>query len=290
MPQISLMQMFGIALEESDYRLEAARHRFGASRRSPLVLAVVNGPPKTGTTWMARMISDIPGFFRAGNLQGNLVRLAAAPPGSVVHSHDEFSNELQACLEAADARVVTLIRDPRDQVVSHLFHIRRVANHAWHHELSQMPFDDALLACIVGRASPRGDDAIPPASRVADHHLAWIGADLERVQPVRYEELLSATVPVFSRVADRLGVPVNRRLAQAIVERNRFERLTIGRALWRPMRPRGSEDASAHVRSGVAGGWRRYFKPAHVEAFKEVAGHSLVALGYESGLEWGLES
>jgi sulfotransferase 6B1 len=43
---------------------------------------------------------------------------------------------------------------------------------------------------------------------------------------------------------------------------------------------------SPTFRSGQVGGWRRYFKPEHVAAFKQVAGQLLIDLGYERDLAW----
>ena len=43
---------------------------------------------------------------------------------------------------------------------------------------------------------------------------------------------------------------------------------------------------TAHQRKAVAGDWRNHFTPAVKEAFKERAGHILVAAGYESDLDW----
>jgi hypothetical protein len=166
-----------------------------------------------------------------------------------------------------------------------MYHIRRVAEHAWHDELASMAEDDALMACITGLQSPKRDP-IPPASYVAEHHLAWTAANLERVLPVRYEDVLAEPAGSFAQIVAHLGLDPGGRLPAAIARRNRFERLTVGRAIWRPMRPPGRSDDTAHVRRGIAGGWRKHFNQEHVAAFKDVAGRELVLLGYEAGVDW----
>jgi lipopolysaccharide transport system ATP-binding protein len=60
---------------------------------------------------------------------------------------------------------------------------------------------------------------------------------------------------------------------------NRFERRAAGRE-------RGSEDARAHLRKGVAGDWREHFTDRVKDAFKARYGGLLVATGYEQDLDW----
>ena len=44
-----------------------------------------------------------------------------------------------------------MYRDPRDQAVSRMFHIRRDKGHAWYQRFNHMSNDQALMACIAPR-------------------------------------------------------------------------------------------------------------------------------------------
>ncbi len=48
----------------------------------------------------------------------------------------------------------------------------------------------------------------------------------------------------------------------------------------------GQVAEGAHLRSGATGQWVEHFTDAHRRVFKELAGEQVVALGYETGLDW----
>lgn len=50
--------------------------------------------------------------------------------------------------------------------------------------------------------------------------------------------------------------------------------------------PEGAINPYVTYRSGQIGEWKKYFKPVHIQAFKEVYGEQLIALGYEQSLDW----
>lgn len=43
---------------------------------------------------------------------------------------------------------------------------------------------------------------------------------------------------------------------------------------------------STTFRKGQIGDWQNHFKDEHKQAFKEVAGETLINLGYENGYDW----
>jgi hypothetical protein len=83
-----------------------------------------------------------------------------------------------------------------------------------------------------------------------------------------------------------LGVDATPSLAKIIIERNRFERLSVGRRFWKLARRSGQEDTSSHFRKGVIGDWKIYFKKNHIQRYKELAGSALIELGYEKDSIW----
>ncbi|WP_457572983.1 sulfotransferase domain-containing protein [Desulfolithobacter sp.] len=42
----------------------------------------------------------------------------------------------------------------------------------------------------------------------------------------------------------------------------------------------------AHIRCGVHGDWKHYFNRRHKDIFKDIAGQTLIDMGYEKDLEW----
>ncbi len=48
----------------------------------------------------------------------------------------------------------------------------------------------------------------------------------------------------------------------------------------------GQENAGHFYRKGVIGDWRNHFNEENVAIFKEIAGETLIAAGYEQDNDW----
>jgi hypothetical protein len=228
---------------------------------------------------MLKMIGSLPGFDNVGNFRGDHSRYDTVLPGQVIHGHDIYSPELKETLDKNGIGVILMIRDPRDQLVSRVFHIKRSENHIWHERMQEVGIDDALMMCIEGR------EKLPPTTQLIGLTQSWLCAP-DPVCVIRYEDLLQDTVTYFMQALEYIGLGHNRRLAEVIVERNRFARLSVGKKIWQLPRKPGQEDPHSHFRKGIAGDWRNYFKPDHNQRFKELAGQQLIDLGYEKDLDW----
>jgi hypothetical protein len=265
-----------------NYRLKYLTAGFSRGWRSatfPRVL--VNGSPKTGTTWMYRMVGAFPGAECVGNFTGQIERYLELPSGAVVHGHEKFSEELAANLDAAEIKTVLLFRDPRDQAVSRMFHIRRSTTNRFHAAYSQLDHDALLMACIQGREA----DRFPGIRYMVGLTQGWINSGYP-IQVVRYEDMLADPVGKMSAAAHWIGIPAGDGLIKAIVQKHDFQQLTIGRNIFQRGRKPGEGDPGSHFRRGVAGDWRNHFTPGHIEACKEICGSLLVEWGYEENQDW----
>lgn len=222
-----------------------------------------------------------------------------------------FANASAAAIAALTARSdycgFHVIRDPRDIVVSgyysHLYsHLITEDNRewadAWRQRLAAAPsLEEGLVLELEFEAANFAN------------LRGWDYANA-KVLELRYEELIVdpyatfaqalsfwglrlprlglptlATMLLQHRHRRGLGVPMPQRrclpqpLLKRIVDLNAFERKAGGRAP-------GAEDIRHHYRKGVAGDWRNYFTPRVTAAFKERYGDLLVALGYETSLDW----
>lgn len=240
---------------------------------------LVNGCPKSGTTWMLRFVTNIPGYRDVGNFRGDIERYRTIEPGNVVHGHDPHTAHLWELLQGEGVRVVLLTRDPRDQAVSRFHHARRDESHPYHAEISSLSHEEGLMASIEGGARIRG---VVGSIRFSEK---WTLLGNE-ICVVRYEDLWADPTSELRRTLDFLGILTTEWLVRAIVERNRFERLSIGRQIWKRGRSPGSEDVNSHFRKGIVGDWKSYFGEAHISRFKELAGEELINLGYEKDWNW----
>ncbi|GAB4263688.1 MAG: hypothetical protein Kow0080_02280 [Candidatus Promineifilaceae bacterium] len=271
-------QIVSIAGEELRYQYVQIRQKLTQNHHVPAKV-LVNGSPKSGTTWMVKLISSLPGYREVGNYQGDFQKYYQSEPGDVIHGHDPFSLELKQILAEAGIKVVLMVRDPRDQLVSRMFHIKRSSKHVWHDRMRNIDVDEALMMCIEGREN------LPATSQVIALAQTWMVPEAEMLC-IRYEDMLADPVTHFSKVMQYIGMKEDNLLARVVVERNRFERLSVGKRIWQQQRRPGQEDANSHFRKGIAGDWRNYLKPEHVARFKELAGRQLIELGYEQDMDW----
>lgn len=273
-----LRQLVNVAGDELKYAVACSRYRFLAGKQlSKKVL--VNGSPKTGTTWMYKLIVSVPGYQHVGNFNGDINRYWQVQPGDVVHGHDPYTEELWHILSAQEIKVILMVRDPRDQAVSRMFHIRRDTNHRWQRSMQAMGDDEALMVCIEGM------DGVPGVATMLNLTRSWLKQG-DKALCVKYEDMILNTAGQFQHVLQYLGITARPDLIRAAVERNRFERLSVGRKIWKPARKPGQHDQVSHFRKGIVGDWKNYFKAAHNERFKEIAGQTLIELGYEKDLAW----
>ena len=89
-----LGQLFTVAGEELKYSYVYLKHQIGSTQHSKAKV-LVNGSPKTGTTWMLKMIASLPGYEEVGNYYGDQQKYHAAQPGYVIHGHDAYTPELK---------------------------------------------------------------------------------------------------------------------------------------------------------------------------------------------------
>jgi hypothetical protein len=268
------------AADELSYRAAGLDfHLRHGQAAKPLIL--VNGSPKTGTTWMKLMLAAVPGFKHGGNFNGQIKRYAQAQPGLIYHGHDRLTPDLETCLDEREFRVIVTLRDPRDQLVSRMFHLRRDQRHPWHERVQTWDDHKLLMACIEGRE----DDSLPGVIAMHNITQSWLERpDLARL--VRYEDLLTDADAEMTEVFAHVGLHIGSVLRRRIVARNAFDRLVVGREIWRRGRKAGEMDPKSHFRKGVSGDWRQYFEAEHIAQFKQLANSILVEFGYERDDSW----
>lgn len=240
---------------------------------------LVNGSPKSGTTWMLKLVTSIPGYQLIGNFDGDIERYKEVQPGQVVHGHDWFGERIAQLLSKGGIRTVLMIRDPRDQLISRVYHIRRDEKHAWHNEFRNISIEQGINLCIEGR------DGLPGTRMMIGLTQSWL-VDASDKTGIRYERLLADPLTEFRKVLDYLEINLPAKFRDLIIRRNQFERLAGGRKFWQDGRKQGQADPSSHYRKGIAGDWRNYLNESQVKKFKEVAGDQLIELGYENDSDW----
>lgn len=245
----------------------------------------VAGLPKSGTTWLEKMIASFPGFHEVLIPEVAAHELATGgshdfdlPPDmfsrfddmlvlSKMHVHGSKHNV--EVLKKADVRHVVLFRDLRDVAVSNFFYVR---NTPWHPEYPH----------YAGKDIPAG--LLTFALRTLGPYADWVRSwhdnrDPERSLVIRYEEMLADAVGCMNNVATIFDLPRQGNSIAELVDRFSFKKMSGGR-------DRGQQNEGQFVRKGVAGDWVNHFTPDVKSAFKDIAGQFLIDFGYEKNLDW----
>lgn len=188
------------------------------------------------------------------------------------------------------ARILHIIRDGRDQAISH-------THHRWNRVRPVEEGGKLMPEEVDKRDRYREDpekflaagESIFTEERIASAAKGWrsnVGHSRsdgralfgDHYAEVRYEDLLERPEKEMARLFRFLGASDDENLVRRSVEKHSFERKTG--------RKPGDENSSAFLRKGVAGDWRNVFNERDRQIFKEYAGDLLVQLGYEKDKNW----
>ena len=176
-------------------------------------------------------------------------------------------------------KVLVVIRDPRDLLVSLLFSLSY--SHGKTKSVAGMRLDATrqhLLAMDMREEQLLW--LLPTVGNMRRWYTSWAasGGDPARERVVKYEALINSQYREFGEIVDWLGWSVPESTLGSVVERLSFEA--------RSGRKPGSQDIFSHYRNGTAGDWRNHFSRHVGEAFERSLPGVLAAAGYEEDGEW----
>lgn len=257
--------------------------RYGAKYSHKIIF--IAGLPKSGTTWLKKMLTSYPGFHEI------LIPKVTAYEFQNGGSHDyEMPNDIFARMNnllavtkmhihgsAHNARVLNesnvkygiLYRDLRDVAVSYVFYVRKTP---WHPEY-QLYKD---LSVVEGLELFADELLVPYKKWIQSWHK---NRDRELSLEVKYENLNANTLEIMTEIADHFGLDSSEEMIERIVKRFSFENLSGGRS-------QGEENSDSFFRKGKSGDWKNHFTPELEEQYKKKIGGFLIEYGYEDSLSW----
>jgi hypothetical protein len=156
-------------------------------------------------------------------------------------------------------RIINIVRDPRDVLVSTLAHQVRVGTDGEYRE------NPAARDRDLRRAVAAWKDDVAPIRPFAEVNPG-------RLHSLRYEDMLSDPASEAARAFGFLDVSTAPEVIEEIVRATSFEAQTG--------RQRGEEDPSAFLRKGVVGDWVGKLEPWLLAFLDETCGELMRAYGY----------
>ena len=207
---------------------------------------------------------DFPVCVRASRLMKKLKRLQDM---EYISAHSRFSSHLHFLFRLSGAKVIQMIRDPRDIVVSHAFYCADTPSHLLYPFYRPMDFVDRLNFSISGGKTPQGYYLEDIGQRVQGMH-GWL--EQEDVLTVRFESLVGALGGAISRF-NKLrfqGLPVFWGVQITDVQVANIQEKVFGA----PGRT---------FRRGKIGSWKEYFKDQHIQMYNALAAEPTEKWGYQ---------
>jgi hypothetical protein len=246
-----------------------------------LGFAVIVTHHKTGTVWMQTTFRQIAAKLGIRFVRVHTDAIVPAEELAAPIIFFERSGKFREYPDLSDdprVRIVHLIRDPRDVVISGM-HYHLTSQEGWLHRPSDRFDGRTYQSAINSFATDRARYVFEMDNRAASTirtMLRWYQDDRTNSFECKYEDLIrDVEMLLFTRVATYLGFSGQ----ELDVCRSAFWKhsLFCRKAEWKD---------SGHIRSGEARQWMNVFDKPLAEEFTNRFGDALGSLGYESDNSW----
>ena len=208
-------------------------------------------------------------------------------PEEYIIAHLVYKKEYEEILSTKSFKVVFIIRDPRDQLISRIEYIYKYP--LAYPGLQSLSFDDLLLGLIGANALPEqtfndlftSHISYPhkPEHKAISNIFYFYSAFLPwSKSPICYTTSFEKLVGVHGGGDKAIQINELKRIAQHLGENVSQEHIEfVANNLF---------GGSSTFREGKIGAWKSRFTDEHKKAFKEIAGQLLIDLGYEKDFNW----
>lgn len=261
------------------FRAHQGWRKYGSRYKHPIIF--IAGMPKSGTTWLEKMIASnlgytellIPSatFSELKNSQGHIFELPSGFHRCLknclivlkMHCHGSVNNTER--LNEAGMPYVIIYRDPRDVAISHYYYVRDTPWHGDYKALKNATLSEGIHFFIEKRLSEFSFWMRSWHSN-RDHRCSLM---------ISYEQMLNDPLGTLRSVFEMYDLPSDDKHLGEIINLNSIEVL------------RKRESAvSGFFREGKSGGWARFFDQSHRAAFKKTDGQILIDFNYEHDNTW----
>ncbi|MFZ0685805.1 MAG: sulfotransferase domain-containing protein [Terriglobales bacterium] len=251
------------------------RHRPG---RSLLILPddiFLVSFPKSGNTWTRFLLANLR-FPEQPATWANIDRLIPDPTGTNKRDFDHMPRpriiKSHECFDPRYPRVVYIVRDPRDVVVSQYHYHRKIRKIE-----DDSPIEKFVARFLAGETCPHGS--------WGQNIGTWLYTSEgdPRFLLLRYEDMVADPARELAKVASFLKLPSSPELIAQAVERSSADNM---RKLEKAQPDknglmRGSRKDLSFVRAAGSGGWRTGLPAPMVAKIEAAWGPLMQHLGYE---------
>lgn len=246
---------------------------------APKVL--LNSLPKSGTHLIERLFFELPMLQHYGgrtiminthdnSFEPETKRLKKIHNGQFAPAHIQYNEEIYSFIKAAKIKVVQMIRDPRDVLISQWLYVKDLDKaHKSHKYISSLETDiEQFEAVINGR-----QNIIEPFADVANKFSGW--RSKPDVLTIRFEDLVGSKgggsdeeqLQTVKKIIAHINLPVKEDKLEIITQKI-------------------FSSKSSTFNTGKINKWKTVFTNEHKDICKERIQHILELYGYEQNSSW----
>jgi hypothetical protein len=231
--------------------------------------------PKSGNTWTRFLLANLrypeqPATF------ANIDRLVPDPTSTSKRDFDRMPRpriiKSHECFDPRYRRVIYIVRDPRDVVVSQYHYHRKLRKIA-----DTSPIETFVARFLAGETCPHGS--------WGQNVTTWLATREgdPRFLLLRYEDMVADTARELTKVVAFLNLSVSPKQVAQAVERSSADRMRKLEQAQTDLHglTRGSRKDLSFVRAAGSGGWRSDLPAPMVEKIETAWGPLMRHLGYE---------
>ena len=251
------------------------------NKRYPQNIIFVTSLPKSGSTWLSNMLSDIDGFDLFAPSKWNTyisdkwddtrwdltndIFAEFNKKLAVIRGHTMATKNNLQILNESNLKYIIGVRDPRDKLISEYYHSRNFPGH-WAHDLANEKSLDQFITYKLENGE------------FEEETLNWIknwlnNRDRNKSIIIKYEDLLSSPVKLYKNILEFLNFNVDENKISPTIEKHSFVNVSG--------RKRGESDNKQFVRKGISGEWKTAFSDRQKELFSNIGEEIINTLNYE---------
>jgi hypothetical protein len=229
--------------------------------------------PKSGNTWTRFLLANLR-FPNEPATWANIDRLIPDPTGTNKRDFDRMPRpriiKSHECFDPRYPRVINIVRDPRDVVVSQYHYHRKIRKID-----DDSPIEKFVTRFLAGETCPHGS--------WGQNVATWLytSEGNPRYLLLRYEDLIADTPRELAKVVSFLKLPATPEQIAEAVERSSADRMRKLEKEQQHGLYKGSRPEMSFVRAAGSGGWRKDLPMNQVARLESAWGPLMHHLGYE---------
>lgn len=280
---------YGRDAEAKEYYYNPFLEEFDSSwkvQHDPFVLHAI---PKCGIHFIQRILQLMlpKHIYTSGTCVSSSKLESLDMEQMILRLYSPYNPECMKRMLQTGHKIISMVRDPRDALVSHLFYMRSFPSQEKQRdfffvstEFNNLPIDEQIHALIKGNIHSQS------YMKYYKERLGW--ALSGNCMIVKYEDFVgdvgggsdARRSMVLKQLADFLNMHISLDHF-AFIQKNMYAVIQYNTKGGQDLGPERNDYHSASI-----GNWKTFLKEEHKVLLKERIGQALIDLGYEDSMEW----